>query len=56
MVLSWPPCWVALDVNTEPTLPMSAPVAHRPPVWSMNERIWLLTLPERGGAPKMMAS
>ena len=26
-VVSWPPCWLAVDVNAAPTLPFSAP-AH----------------------------
>ena len=32
MVLSCPPCWVAVLVKTLPTLPMRAPRAHKPPV------------------------
>ena len=31
-VISWPPCWVAVEVNAAPTLPISAPFAHNPPV------------------------
>ena len=30
IVVSWPPCWVALEANTLPTLPTSAPFIHRP--------------------------
>jgi hypothetical protein len=33
-VVSWPPCWVAVDDMTLPTLPLKAPRAHKPPVWS----------------------
>src|SRR3954463_9890306 len=29
-VVSWPPCWVAVEVKATPTLPFSAPRAHRP--------------------------
>jgi hypothetical protein len=35
-VVSWPPCWVAVEVKAPPTLPCSAPRAHRPPAWSRN--------------------
>ncbi len=27
MVVSWPPCWVAVLANTLPTLPISAPLS-----------------------------
>ena len=33
-VVSWPPCWVAVDVKAPPTLPCSAPLAQSPPAWS----------------------
>ena len=56
MVLSWPPCCVAVEVNTEPTLPTSLPPAHRPPVWSRKFFICAAMLPKRVGVPKMMAS
>ena len=56
MVLSWPPCWVAVEVKTLPTLPIKAPLTHRPPVWSRKLRICAAIMPKRVGAPKMMAS
>ena len=31
-VVSWPPCWVAVDDMALPTLPVRAPRAHKPPV------------------------
>ncbi|SEK17234.1 hypothetical protein SAMN05444746_1371 [Variovorax sp. OK212] len=51
-----PPCWVAEEVNTDPTLPTSAPFIQSAPVWSMKVRICALTLPKRVGAPKTIAS
>ena len=33
-VVSWPPCWLAVEVNAAPTLPISLPYAQSPPVWS----------------------
>ena len=33
-VVSCPPCWLAVEVNAAPTLPISLPCAHSPPVWS----------------------
>ena len=56
MVVSWPPCWVAVLAKTLPTLPISAPFIQRPPVWSRKLRIWAAMLPKRVGVPKMMAS
>lgn len=56
MVLSWPPCWVAEEVNTDPTFPTSAPFVQSGPVWSMKVRIFALTLLKRVGAPKTIAS
>ena len=62
MVLSWPPCWVALEVNTEPTLPMSAPVADMgprvegpSPAWAValdmaRRSLWLLPVLVLGSA------
>jgi hypothetical protein len=55
-VVSCPPCCVAVLANTLPTLPMSLPPAHRPPVWSRKLRICAAMLPKRVGVPKMMAS
>ena len=31
-VVSWPPCCDAVEVKAAPTLPLSAPRIHRPPV------------------------
>lgn len=56
MVDSCPPCWVAEEVKTEPTLPARAPWAQREPVASRNWRIWPHMFPYRVGVPKMMAS
>ena len=56
IVDSCPPCCVADEVNTEPTLPTSLPWAQRPPVWSMKFFIWAGMLPKRVGAPKITAS
>ena len=56
MVVSWPPCWVALEANTLPTLPTRAPFIHRPPVWSQKLRIWRGHVAERVGVPTMIAS
>ena len=33
-VVSWPPCWLAVELKALPTLPISAPAAHNPPVGS----------------------
>ncbi len=30
-VVSCPPCWLAVETNAAPTLPLSAPDAHSPP-------------------------
>src|SRR6516165_4735857 len=56
MVVSWPPCWVAVEVNTLPTLPSRPPLNQSWPVWSKKLRIWAHMLPKRVGVPKMMAS
>ena len=50
------PLPVPVEVNTLPTLPTRAPLAQRPPVWSMKLRICEATVPKRVGAPKMTAS
>ena len=55
MVVSLPPP-VPVEVNTLATLPASAPLAHRPPVWSQKVRIWPLMLPKRVGVPTITAS
>src|SRR5215469_13759678 len=56
MVVSWPPCWLAVLVKTLPTFPTRAPRAHRPPVWSRKLRICAAMLPKRVGVPKIIAS
>ena len=56
IVVSLPPCWVALEANTLPTLPTSAPFIHSPPVWSQKLRICAVMLPKRVGVPTMIAS
>jgi len=33
--ISLPPCWLAVEVKAEPTLPLSAPFAQRPPARSV---------------------
>ena len=55
-VASWPPCWVAVEVNAPPTLPCSAPLFHRPPAWSRKLVICEGMRPKRVGAPMTMAS
>ena len=56
IVLSWPPCWVAVLANTEPTLPTNLPAIHSPPVWSRKFFMCAAMLPKRVGTPKMIAS
>ena len=56
MVVSWPPCWLAVLEKTLPTLPTRAPAQQSPPVWSRKLRICAAMLPKRVGVPKMMAS
>ena len=48
--------WIADEVMAEPTLPSSACLAQRPPVWSMKLRIWAAMVPKRVPQAKMMAS
>ncbi len=55
MVVSLPPP-VEVEVNTLPTLPISAPSTQSGPVWSRKLRICEVILPKRVGVPKMMAS
>ncbi|MCY1445500.1 hypothetical protein D9M71_620170 [compost metagenome] len=55
MVVSPPPP-VPVEVNTLPSLPISAPLTHRPPVWSRKVRICAAMLPKRVGVPNRMAS
>ena len=55
-VVSWPPCWLAVEVKAEPTLPVSTPLPHRPPAWSRKLAICEHMRPNRVGAPMMMAS
>lgn len=55
-VTSCPPCWVAVEVKAPPTLPLSAPLAHRPPAWSRKAAICDGMRPKRVGAPMTMAS
>ena len=38
-VVSWPPCWLPVEVNAPPTLPLSAPFFHKPPVVSKKAAI-----------------
>jgi hypothetical protein len=49
IVVSCPPCWLAVLVNTLPTLPASAPLIHNPLVWSRKLRICAHMLPKRVG-------
>ena len=56
IVVSLPPCCVAVEANTLPTLPTSAPFIHSPPVWSQKLRICAAMLPKRVGVPTMIAS
>ncbi len=56
MVVSWPPCWVAVLAKTLPTLPTRAPFIQWPPVWSKKFFICAAMLPKRVGVPKMTAS
>ncbi len=56
ITVSCPPCWLAVLVNTLPTLPTSALLIHNPPVWSRKLRIRTQMLPKRVGGPKMIAS
>ena len=56
IVVSWPPCWVAVEVKALPTLPTSAPFTQSGPVWSQKLRICAAMLPKRVGAPTMIAS
>ena len=55
-VVSWPPCWVAVEQKTPPGLPTSPPRIQIWPVESRNWRIWPHMLPKRVGVPKTMAS
>ena len=55
MVVSLPPP-VEVEVNTLPTLPISAPPTQSGPVWSRKLRICEVMLPKRVGVPKMMPS
>jgi hypothetical protein len=34
-----PPCWLPVEVNTAPTLPINVSDIHRPPVVSQNAAI-----------------
>lgn len=34
-VVSWPPCWVALDENAPPTLPCNAPYDEQAQLWTV---------------------
>ena len=56
MVVSWPPCWLAVLAKTLPTLPIRPPLAQILPVRSRKLRIWAAMLPNRVGVPKMIAS
>ena len=56
IVVSWPPCWVAVLAKTLPTLPISAPESQSFVVRSRKFRIWAHMLPKRVGVPKRMAS
>jgi hypothetical protein len=55
-VVSCPPCWLAVEQNTEPSLPTSLCWNHSAPVWSRKLRIWADMLPKRVGVPKIIAS
>src|ERR1039458_8302469 len=33
-VVSWPPCWLAVEGNAPPTLPFNTPPIQSPPAWS----------------------
>lgn len=56
IVSSFPPCCVAVELKAPPTLPFSAPVAHRPPAMSQNAAICDGRRPKRVPAPMMIAS
>jgi hypothetical protein len=56
IVDSCPPCCVALEVKTLPTLPTKAPLAQSAPVWSRKFLICPHRLPKRVGVPKSIAS
>src|SRR3954453_5713224 len=55
IVDSWPRCWVADPVNTEPTLPTSFPWAQSAPVWSRKFFICAAMLPKRVGEDDRVA-
>jgi hypothetical protein len=55
-VVSWPPCWLAVEVKAEPTFPTSAPEAHRPPAWSRKLAICEAIRPKRVPTPITIAS
>ena len=55
-VVSWPPCWVAVEVKAPPTLPFRAPLAHRPPAWSRKLAICEDMRPKRVPVPTITAS
>ena len=48
---SWPPCKVAVEVNTPAGLPISVPLAHSPPSPSRKCFIGAAMLPNRVGLP-----
>ena len=56
IVVSWPPCWLAVLAKTLPTLPIRAPESQSLVVRSRKLRIWAHMLPNRVGVPKMIAS
>ncbi len=50
-VVSWPPCMVAVEVNTAAGLPASRPFNHSSPVLSQKYFIGAAILPKRVGEP-----
>src|SRR4249920_1233078 len=50
-VLSWPPCCVAVEVNTAAGLPASVPLSHSPPLPSRKYLSGAAILPKRVGLP-----
>src|SRR5215831_6230356 len=55
-VVSWPPCWVAVELKAPPTLPCSRPLSQSPPAWSRKFAICEDIRPKRVPVPTMIAS
>jgi len=56
IVVSCPPCWVAVLVKTAAGFPMRLPFIQSPEVWSQKFLIWEHMLPKRVGVPIMSPS